>query len=415
MGGVSRCLSLSPGDFRKKKVHSTTHIHVMPSTASEQLVINLENMRGYLHRILSVCGPREDFEDLLDIFGEHAGQVTNAGGFYAGNGIKLVRLADDATDTLVEQLIQLAADRGFSAYVAAWALPQHDLQVLEAFQRAESRKDATIKPFKEMREGLAKLGIEAKITRNTASGYELLVAGETKERWTEIASIFDTFGVALKHDGRFIVTRERRAEQKRQFLARCLTQFGVVGLHRQFYEIEFRAALEAADITPTPNHRVYPAYGLLRGEVAYVVEGLTGLDQAALQRSPIISPWRKELRFNLLERLVQQEEERVAGWEHRAAPQGTAPQVPTDNTMTSTNLPPASGAPPVAQQRTSEWMQQTTAMNPEPEPEMECTPTPSDDEAMGEGDGKRNREATPSSHAQQKSRRVGAGDISSQQ
>ncbi|KAJ9449032.1 hypothetical protein DIPPA_06033 [Diplonema papillatum] len=274
------------------------------STLSEKRVIELAHIEKLLDKQLSVCGPREGFEQLLQTMPEVVHTHTVAG-FFRGNSIKPCQLREGAD---VTRLISVAAHAGFSAYLATWALPDPERSVLDAFQTKDGRKDGSINPFGEIVGALHALGVDGRVVRTGANGYEIKVPRDSEPKWVDLAALLEGPGLALRHNGRYIMTKEGKDKQKEAFKERAKGEYGVTGVDKVMYHMEVLGAMHTAGVEPESELRVFPVYGLKSDDpkfVAYVVRGLGAIDEAELARKAFQSPFGTVLRFGMIEALMR--------------------------------------------------------------------------------------------------------------
>ncbi|KAJ9452143.1 hypothetical protein DIPPA_21945 [Diplonema papillatum] len=274
------------------------------STVSEKRIIELSSIKDDLKRLLSICGPIEGFAVLFEKMGGTAAieDVRNAVGFFRSNGVKLVRLRENCD---VQKVFRTVRESGYSAYYAEWALEEPGWTELKTFQRAEARKDTTVRPFHEVLRALEDTAIEARVIRSGANEYLIKVRPESQNKWEDLAELLDPSGMALKHGERYIVTKARREDQRKVFIERSKKKFGLTGCDRTWHSLEVSGALATAAIRPESGLTVYPVFGLRPGFVAYVVEGLSPIDEAELARTPFTTPFGNVLRFGHIETLMQ--------------------------------------------------------------------------------------------------------------
>ena len=313
------------------------------SSQGEQLVISAYGMRNVLGSYLSICGQLDHMGRVLELlapYGDTNG-ATSAAGFYRGNGIKLMRIDARAN---VEEMISLCEEIGFSAYIAAWSLPTDGGMILEAFLRSDSRNDSTAKPFRDIRKALRNLELleGSKVIRATASGYDIhspILNDATLER---LAGLLDQANIALKYQGRFVSTKEKKEERRKKFLADSRSKWGGYGFHRSFSEFEFAAMLEQLDIS-SEGTRIYPAHGLVRGAPIFIIEGLSELDMAQIEKTNIVSPYGVTLVMGPVEGLIHQREAQAwGGAMHFQSTKVNEPppaETNTEDVDTTTNVP----------------------------------------------------------------------------
>eukprot|EP00755_Sulcionema_specki_P009707 Sspe_Gene.44434::Locus_21790_Transcript_1_2_Confidence_0.750_Length_3077::g.44434::m.44434 len=271
------------------------------ASQGEKLIIDVSELKKHMGNLVSICGPINHLNQYLSSIGEYIVQEStkSAGGYYAGNIIKLIRLRNPHD---MDKILDLTEGTHFSAYRASWALPDPTATVLEAFQRAERRKDATARPYTEIREALRSAGMEqAKLIRTSAAGYEILTEEATRGQWSKLADILDLAGIAVKHNGAFIRSARGKAEAIKRWREMARKAFGAVGLHRQYAEMEMWQILSQVGIRDEVS--VTPVYALgQKGDrrVYHKIEGLSIEQQADLQRMEVESAFGSMIRFGVL-------------------------------------------------------------------------------------------------------------------
>lgn len=247
---------------------------------------------------ITVSGPIDSIQALLDAYGPLATEVKNAGGFYYGNTVKMIKARDQ--DAIDHMLIKTRGT-AFSAHRTVWSFETSGY-TLELFQRADTRKDPTIKPWSSIMDGLEAAGLkDCLVVRTSGSGYEVIAPSEDMDRWVRFAALVDLSGIAVKYRGKFLQTKEKKEEQKQRWMQKVREKFGATGLHRSLYDFEVDAILARLDLN-APGLRTYPVYGLQAPIV--VLEGLSEEQREVLCKTKITTCFGKQVLFGFVERIL---------------------------------------------------------------------------------------------------------------
>ncbi|KAJ9440757.1 hypothetical protein DIPPA_00858 [Diplonema papillatum] len=226
-------------------------------------------MDDQLDHLLAISGPKAEAADVIADLGRAVKDYYHAAGFFSENARKLLVLHPDEE---VEKVIDAVAE-GVSAHLVKWAKPEEGWTRLDAFQTKASRTDKSVNAFLELRKALRLTKAEGRIVRDRANGFTIYVKdGLDSGVLGPLPDLAHAAGIAMKHNGAYVMSDERRNQLRRERQEQVRQQFGVTGVDRLAHRVELVGALRSQGVEMEMGKlRVQPVFGLLPGLIVYVV------------------------------------------------------------------------------------------------------------------------------------------------